>query len=215
MLSEQTTKLKRLYKERGVGGVLSCSLSRLSRAIFETNDAIWFLKELGAEAEEIKPNLPITVTYERFQETLDWIRMQNEPWMLRQEEMSVALSEGHYWLNSKYNETVMGYIKIGFRNVYINDYRKIIRFPDSVAFIYDTFIHPEYRGRRAASYLVNESFKFLSSKGFTKILCHIPSWNRTSIAVYSGLGFREVTTVRCVRFLGISFLNHNPAKLVL
>ena len=52
-----------------------------------------------------------------------------------------------------------------------------------MGFLYDIYILPEQRGNGVAKYLVQQSIKFLKSKGFTKVGNHVPPWNKPSIRV--------------------------------
>ena len=79
--------------------------------------------------------------------TLNWIEKQNVSWMLNKKELNIALDGDHYWLNIKHKDLIIGYLKVGFGNVYINDYKRVIKFTDNVAHIYDTFILPGFRNK--------------------------------------------------------------------
>ena len=155
----------------------------------------------------------MTANFLDFNQTFNWIKLQNKPWMLNDVEKEVAVREGHYWGNVKYNGIIIGYIKCGFNNVYINDYKKTVTFSRNVGFIYDTFILTEFRGRRVASYLINETCTFLKKNGFSKVICHIPSWNIASIKAYSRAGLKRTKKIRYLKILGFKILTSNPAYL--
>jgi ribosomal protein S18 acetylase RimI-like enzyme len=177
------------------------------------NSAIWHVRLLYSGNVEIRLGILLTVHFSEFRETFSWIKHQNIPWMTNKKEEEVARNEGHYWPNVKYNGSIIGYIKCGFNNVYINDYKRIIRFPENVAFIYDTFTLSEFRGCRVASYLINETCTFLKKHGFTKVMCHIPDWNTASEKAYSNVGFTKVSKIRWLKILGFKILTANPAHL--
>jgi len=204
-------KASQIYRQHGAVELIQRILKRALRTIFDTNSAIWHERLLYSGDMEIRPGIPLTVHFSEFRETLNWIKRQNMPWMLNEKEEGVAKNGGHYWLNIKYNGSIVGYIKCGFSNVYINDYKKIIKFPPNVAFIYDTFILTEFRGRRVASYLINETCTFLKKHGFTKVMCHIPDWNVASKKAYSNVGFTRTRKIRWLKILGFKILTANPA----
>lgn len=213
MNSQIVQKASQIHKQHGMLELTGRILKRALRTIFEMNSAIWHVRLLNSGDGDIKPDIPLTVHFSQFDETLDWIKRQNTLWMLNEKEVEVAKNEGHYWLNVKYNGSIIGYIKCGFSNVYINDYKKIIKFPPNVAFIYDTFTLAEFRGRRVASYLINETCTFLKKHGFTKVMCHIPGWNVASKKAYSNVGFTRTRKIQWLKILGFKILTANPAYL--
>ena len=120
-----------------------------------------------------------------------------------------------YFPHIKYNGDIIGCIKIGFKNVYIKDYKKIIEFPPKIAFIYDTYIVPEFRGLNLASFMINEVSCFLRNKEYRAVLCHIPHWNTPSIKAYSKVGFKRLKSIRWIKILGFDFLTTNPSTLLI
>lgn len=213
MISEILQKAIKTNRERGSGELFRRILSRMSRLVFETNSATWYIRILYSKDTEIKADIPLTANFLDFNQTFNWIKLQNKPWMLNDVEKEVAVREGHYWGNVKYNGIIIGYIKCGFNNVYINDYKKTVTFSRNVGFIYDTFILTEFRGRRVASYLINETCTFLKKNGFSKVICHIPSWNIASIKAYSRAGLKRTKKIRYLKILGFKILTSNPAYL--
>ena len=119
------------------------------------------------------------------------------------QEIVTALEYNHCWPSVRTNGKIIGCIKIGFRNVYIVDYNRVIELPERMAFIYDTYVLQEGRGKGVAKYLITESIKFLKTQGYTRVRCHIPPWNKASINAYEKVGFRKVSHIRYFRIFGI------------
>ncbi|MDY7038312.1 MAG: GNAT family N-acetyltransferase [Thermodesulfobacteriota bacterium] len=181
--------------------------------IFENNSALWHVRHLNDNHIEIKATIQVTVNFTDFSETLEWIKLQNIPWMFNEKEKQVAINGGHFWPNVKHEEAIIGYLKVGFGNVYISDYRRIVHFPDHVAYIYDTFILPEIRGKKIASHLINETCCFLEKQDFSRVLCHIPKWNKASLKAYSRAGFMKKKTICWIKMFGFQILTSNPANI--
>ena len=168
---------------------------------------------LNHSNNEIKPAIPLSMDFTNFIVTLNWIKKLNVPWMLNKNELQTALNEEHYWLNIRHKGLIIGYLKIGSGNVYINDYKKIINFPSNVACIYDTFVLTGFRNKGVAAYLINETCDFVRRKGFNKIICHIPQWNISSLRAYSRVGFKKKKAIRLINILGLKILTSNPSNL--
>lgn len=202
-------------REMGARELIARILRRASFGLISTRHAIWYVKNLSSQSgrEGIEAAMPVHVDFHSFPETVRWMEELPESWVLTEAERTVAEQEGHYWANVKTGQEIIGYLKVGMNRVYINDFEKVVTFPSGTAFISDTFVLPEYRNRKIAACLVDQACQFLREKGFVKVLCHIPVWNKASSAVYTKLGFVPTKAIRYVRLFGFSFLTSNPAKL--
>lgn len=207
-------KIKRAYQEKGISGVLRRSLQRCTRVLFETNDAIWFNRDLNEDVLSVDSDIQLKVTINNFKETYDWISQMQTHWMLNANEFNTALQQGHFWANIKHENNIIGYIKLGYNNVYIVDYNMAIHFPPKVAFIYDTYVLPELRGHKVASYFINEVADYLKNDGYCTLMCHIPRWNIASIKSYERIGFKRMGKIRYLKIFGFSYLTANPLKMV-
>ena len=205
-------KASDLYEEHGLNALCGRIAKKALRVFFDTNAAVWYKRLLHFPPQNVAVNIPARIHFSDFNETLSWITQQNTSWMLNSSELAIAKTEGHIWANIKCKGSIVGYIKCGFKNVYINDYKEVIKFPPKIAFIYDTFILPEHRGARLATYLINETCTFVRNKGFTSVMCHIPHWNIASKKAYSRVGFTRITTVRWLKILPFRILLPNPAS---
>ncbi len=206
-------KVASAYRDNGLAEVAKRALQRASRLVYESNSAIWFMRDLHAAVDPVPSGIPLTITYTDFAETLGWIEQLETPWMLNSEELRVAKEQGHLWVNAKHDGKVVAYIKLGFKDVYIVDYGKTIPFPEQIAFIYDTYVLPELRGHKIASHFVNELALYLEGKGYSKLMCHIPTWNIASIKTYERIGFRRTGEICCSKLLRFPFLSASPLDM--
>jgi len=206
-------KFNKAYKEGGIPIVLIRIIKKCFEISFKINNAIWFERDLSMKINEvqIKRYLDLSVIFNSFNETVSWITQT-----LREapgKEIEVARLQNHYFQTLRYNGQIIGYIKVGFKEVYINDFEGIIQFPENVAFIYDTFISPPFRGNRLASYFIKELMIYLKNLGFKKIRCHIPLWNIASIKTYERCGFRKIKRIWFLKLFGIKIFSFNPERL--
>jgi GNAT superfamily N-acetyltransferase len=204
-----------VYREQGALECCSRMIRKLSFGRISTNGAIWYAKNLTEHSIQVwvRPSIPVSVEFCSFQETLDWIRGLKEPWMVNDTEQIIAMEEKHYWGNVKTDQCIIGYLKIGMNRVYINDYGRTLTFAEGVAFIYDTFVLPEYRNKNVATYLIQKGCCFLEAKGLSRAFCHIPAWNKASAKTYAKVGFAPARPIRFFRVLGLTFLTSDPTHL--
>jgi len=212
MTTKLLEKISKIYAEKGIGGVVKKICHRAIPFLFETNSAVWHVKVIDRSDYLIDPAIPLTVEFEDFYETLSWIELQNIPWRNEKED-HLAIDQCHYWPNVNTDGLIIGYLKLGYGSVYISDYGKTIEFPRNTAYIYDTFVLPEFRNKKVASYLINETCKFLKNKGFRKVICHIPAWNIPSLRIYSEIGFVRKKEIRWIKIFGLQILTSNPGNL--
>jgi len=207
-------KVLNIYKEEGWLVVVGRGLKKIVCLLFETNSAFWFERDLSLSLPEITPKIPVEINLFSKDETLDWLRNSGEPWMFKQRELDIGLVENHHFPNIKYQNKVIGYAKVGQGRVYIQDYKKALNLHKNTAFIYDTYVSPEYRGLKIAPFLITEIMKFLKSNGARRVGCHIPTWNAVSINAYTKVGFKKTKYIRYFKIFGLKFLSSNPQKLV-
>jgi len=173
-------------------------------SILGTNSAFWFEKNLNEKLVECKPKIPVDINLDLTSETIEWLKRQKQSWVVHPNEIDTALKFNHCWPNISYKGKIVGCIKIGFENIFIVDYNKVIKFPEETAFIYDTYVVEGMRGKGLAKYLIAEAVKLTKTKGYAKVGCHIPPWNQASITAYEQMGFRKIRYIRNVNLFGVS-----------
>ena len=104
---------------------------------------------------------------------------------------------------------IAGYLKVGRGPTYIGDIDKTVVFEPKTAFIYDTFILPEYRGKNLSVFVVDEVARYLKNQEFERILCHIEKWNTPSIRAFQKAAFHAFGSIRFVRIAYFSFFIRN------
>lgn len=172
-------------------------------SIFVTNCAIWFKKDLSKELKKSESSLPIEFEWDSTDRTIEWLKNQQISWLVHPKETTTALEYNHYWPSAILDGEIIGCIKVGFKNVYISDYGKLVRFPEKMAFIYDTYVLEKYRCKGVAKFLISQVAIHLKSEGFTSLGCHIPAWNKSSIKAFEKNGFKKVKYIRNFMIFGI------------
>lgn len=210
MAEHWSEKVMSAYRDNGLAEVAKRAWHRARNLVYESNSAIWFKRDLHASVEAVTSGIPLTITFTDFAETLGWIERLEIPWMLNSHELKTAKAQGHLWVNAKHDGNIVAYIKLGFKDVYIVDYGKIIRFPPQVAFIYDTYVLPELRGHKIASHFVNELALYLGENGYSSLMCHIPDWNIASIKTYERIGFVSTGYIKCIKIFRLPILSSSP-----
>lgn len=198
-----------IYKSQGVLRLGERLIKKIIHFVFITNSAIWFERDL-LDIAELEAKIPVEINMACGSETIEWLKNREETWLFNPREIEVGLKNNHYFPTVRYKGNIIGCAKVGMSRVYIADFERIINFPADMIFIYDTFVLPEYRGRGIAPYLISEIMKFAAAKGFRRIRCHIPDWNKASINAYTKIGFKKIKNIRCMRIMGSSILTSNP-----
>ena len=187
-------------------------MRRILNFIFTTNSAIWFEKDLTEELADYQAKLPVEIDITSTSQTIEWLKSQNQSWVVHPKEIAAALEYNHCWPSVRTNGKIIGSIKIGFGNVYIADYNRVIEFPERMAFFYDIFILQEYRRKDVAKHFTTQALKFLKAQGYTKVGLHAPPWNKASISVCEKMGFKKVSYIRYFRIFGVSIRIVKPTK---
>jgi len=197
----------------GIRGVVKKGTARIFKTLYSHNSAIWFEKDISDNENKPSSRLPIDIETDRRKEVIRWLKDQKKAWLANPKEFKTAEIYNHFFPCAKLNGEIIGCAKIGFKNVYISDYKRLLRFPDKTAFIYDTYVVPEMRGNGVAPAIITEAFNYLKNRGYNKVKCHIPEWNGASVRTYKKLGFNKLGKVHCHRPLGMTILSRNPLKI--
>ena len=187
-------------------------IGRFIRFIFTTNSAIWFEKDLTEKFINYKTKIPLEIDISSTNLTIEWLKSQKLNWLIHTQEIETAIKYNHYWPSVSNNGIIIGSIKVGLKKVYIADYDQIVDLPEKTAFIYDTYVLNEKRGKGVAKFLIVESIKYLKSKGFLKVKCHIPVWNKASISAYEHIGFQKTSYNRFFRIFGFKICKVKTLK---
>lgn len=202
-----------IYKEKGARAVFIRGLKKMLKIFFETNSALWFERILTQDLPCINAKIPAAADLSAGDETINWIKNNGESWMLNQRELKCGLSENHLFPHLKYENKIIGYAKVGFNRVHIQDFQKAVALPPDIAFIYDTYVAPKYRGCNLAPFLIKEVMSYVKKKGIKRIGCHIPGWNFASLSSYAKLGFKRINYIRYFRIFGFKIFTTNPERV--
>ncbi len=215
-LSYIQIKVDRALKRDGVLFLLKKIVRRTKYLTFRTTCSTWFCKSLSETIDSTAKHADIDINFlkEDKSKLNDWLRDHNEkfPWMYKSKEIELAETDKHIYVNILHNSNIIGYIKVGINNIYIHDFDKIICFPKDSAFIYDTFILPECRGRNIAFYAISRTIDFLREAGFKKLWCHIEKWNTASLKTFQKAGFMPKGTIRFSRIIGLPIFTKDGYK---
>lgn len=185
----------------------------IRRAIFKKNDAFWYHAYLAKNPNISIDALPeLYVEFNSYSETKKWI-IDNQrafPWIYKKREIEVADRYKHFFSSLRFKGKIIGFTKIGIIRTYIADYEREIDLYDDEAFIYDTFVLPEFRGKQKGRFMLLNILGELRKKGVLFVYCHIPPWNIASSTLYQNVGFVRSYHVRYLRLFRFHHFTNKP-----
>jgi ribosomal protein S18 acetylase RimI-like enzyme len=177
---------------------------RLVRSwIYERNESYWFRRDLSNPIPDLETSLPVEISLNNASETIAWLKTFAEPWMYHEKEIRIGLTEGHYFANAKHNGEIIGYSKVGLNKVYVDDYQVIVDLPERVALLYHIYVLKEYRKHNVAKMLLAKLLRELKERKFASMWCQIAIWNKPSVALFSGLGFKKIAHAKFYKLFGV------------
>ncbi len=183
------------------------ALKMLYGLAYYSTSSLWFSRPLSEPIPEPDTYQDLTVEFliDKKKILVDWLKTNNSTftWMYIEKEIELAKQEKHIFVNISLNSQIIGYIKIGINRTYIHDFDKVADFPAGTAFIYDTFILPEYRRNNISYYAITKTLRYLAEHNYRKLFCHIEGWNRASLKLFKKAGFKNIGTVRFSKIIGL------------
>ncbi len=210
-------KIQRAYQEGGLTTLFLRGWRKTKRRLFKFHASYWYVRKLQDLDEQVIPKIKVQVELGSLVETIKWEEKNVHNGTLFSEdykEIKTAEENDHYFFNVKYDNKIIGFLKVAVRGVYIKDYMSIIKIPNRKAFIYDTYIRETYRGMEIGPYLLQEASKELLKMGIDYLFCHIKPDNSASQRAYQKVQFKKIGFIIHIRFLGLNFYNTLPEKLV-
>jgi ribosomal protein S18 acetylase RimI-like enzyme len=218
IVGEYSSKVRKAYESGGIPLLLVRTLKKTCYTVFQTNNALWFERDLSYPIADIQPRVPVEVDWSP-SETLEWLKkrtIRGIPLIFsdkRRREIDIGMKENHYFPNVKHQGDIIGYMKVGHGEVYIMDFDMSVYFPRGTAFIYDTYTSPGFRGLGIAPFLITDVMRFLKRRGYGRILCHIPKWNLASIRAYTKCSFEKIERIWYFQVFGRKWFSTHPKTL--
>jgi GNAT superfamily N-acetyltransferase len=203
-------------RDDGVGAFCVKAARRIRESLVVTNHADWYRADLSRRPARAPAPPRASLLADAPDEVLAWIKSIRGVFRFTyiEAEWAAARRHGHVFPLLRVDGANAGYIKVGLRRAYVSDFAAEIAVPDECAFIYDTFVHPDFRGRGLATYMVAAAMDHLAARGVRRVWCHIPRWNVASQRCYAANGFARAAHMRYVRLAGAAFYTRNPARLM-
>ena len=199
-----------------IGDFFQREIGKAGRFFFQQNVADWYRKDLSFSKTDVRMPRGFSIKCEGAGALTGWLRQQSSifPWIFIEEEIRTALRENHLYPHLIFEGEVAGYIKVATTMAYVHDFRGLISIPPGCAYIYDTFTLPGHRNKGLGRVLLDWLLNYLNGLGYKDLWCHIPAWNRASVNLYAGCGFKKVCRVRYVRIAGFKFIIPAPEKIM-
>ena len=128
------------------------------------------------------------------------------PWIYFPDEIESSNQFDHWYPVIFDGKSLVAWIKLARTSVFIHDFEASVDLPGKVAFIYDTFVDPEYREQGLGCLIIEKTRSFLATEGYTAVACHIEDWNIPSIKAFKAAGFKPLGHIQYIRLAFIRFL---------
>jgi len=195
-----------MAQQQGAGA----ALREIGRRLLYVTSATWYERDLALPIEPPACSVEAAIVLDAPLRTLAALPEQDRhPQLVR-----TALECNHVLAHAALDSRAVGYVLVGVEQAYVHDYRQCLDLPPDAAFIYDTFVARELRGRRLMGRLVGACLRSLQARGVKRVFCHIPDWNQSSQRAYRRLGFAAVGRVTYARVAGMGFFVESPYRLL-
>lgn len=209
-------KIKIEYIQNGLYEILKKGWQKTRLFLYYSTCSILYERNIDDPSPGFTPELELESVFlaQDKSELIEWLETNKDkfPWIFIKKEIDSARVNKHPFFILKHKKVIIGYIKIGVGPTYISDFDRTLIIAQGNAFIYDTFILPEYRGMNLAVYALNEVVRYLGEQGYRKVYCYIEKWNIPSIKAYEKAGFYVLGSTRFIRVACISFFLRNGIK---
>ncbi len=208
-------KCEQVWLAEGLGGCCCQIAARVSESLWHTTSADWYCASLPGLAASAASDGEL-ITFDSTESTINWMAQLKDYFSFAyvEREIQAAREFNHIYGLARLENRNAGYIKIAFKKVYVSDFERRIELPPDIAFVYDTFVHPDFRGRHLAHRLVAASKAEAFRRGCRQMWCHIPRWNVRSIRSFTANGFEPRGFIRNVRLLRWQFNTGRPEALM-
>jgi GNAT superfamily N-acetyltransferase len=211
-------KCEQVWRAEGLAGLCRRVVRHMAETLCQTHAADWYRVDLAPpRAEEPAPAIDgLDIALDATEQAIEWMRSLKEQFGYAHVEQEVAAARryGHVYALARVEGQPAGYIKIGFEKVYVGDFHRLVHLPAGTAFVYDTFVHPSFRGKRLASRRVAAAMDCAAQRGGRYLWCQIPRWNVRSIRSFVSGGFEPRGHIRNFRLLTWRFSTGSPEKLL-
>ena len=116
--------------------------------------------------------------------------------------LSKRLSDGHLCFIAERKGDIAGYCWVAFRELYISEIGRKVRFDDLEACVYDSFVYRGYRRKRIFQKMLVQIFRFLKEKGHRKTFINVLSTNTPSQRGVENVGFKSRKKVAFFKLFG-------------
>ncbi len=208
-------KMNSAFKGQGVKGVSKKINGYLSENIYYKKH-IWNERDLSLPFTIHPPKIKCTFGFDSTEDVNAWIDKKiyhGNPRIDELYERKIASENNHFIFFLKLNDNIIGYRKIGIKNVYIKNFYKAFELKDGIAFTYSFYVDPQYRRYGLGKYLHLKSMEILKNNGIKKITSHIRSDNIPALKIVRDLNYSQTGTSWQFKFFKFNFYSKFPSEI--
>jgi len=123
------------------------------------------------------------------------------------------LSKGDLGFIAIWNGMIIGYLWVSLkREAYIPEFERAISLKNGEAYLYDTFIFPDFRRKGLNKKLLEEMLHYLKSQNVKKANTYVLTTNKAPQKALRALGFRPVRLVKFVKIFRFKKFEEHELK---
>jgi RimJ/RimL family protein N-acetyltransferase len=209
-LISKFTKAWRILKEEGI-----VSLLKAMRGYkYYCHRSIWFCIPLDDKLHVIPPSFDGWLDFDNPQRVLSWIERQAIPGTNDRAEIAKMKERNHLFVGIMNRDEIVGYVKLGWQNVYVMDYGGDLELPDGDYFIIDIYVSPEMRGHGGAPFALTAAAAAMKQRGFKRCVLHVRTDKLPMFKAGAKAGVTKIGKVTYRSALGVRIFRPHPQRFL-
>jgi ribosomal protein S18 acetylase RimI-like enzyme len=163
---------------------------------------IIFERSLAEPIQEVIPKVPVSIKQSTIDDMGKLASIVDKDKYFRFQQ---RFKQGKICFIALDKDKVVAFSWISFQNEYIPEWECGIKLNDNEAYVFDSFIDPDYRHKRLHSALIYQKFLYLQKQGYQKAIGYVEINNTYSLKALVSSGHRPKKLLILIEIFGFKF----------